>query len=107
MARASGSGSDWTDLANARLIAAAPETAAERDYLKALNAEMLEVLQGFRRIGESDVPLAEMQSEIVELRNNALAAIAKAEGKHRLCGAEDPGAADGYFVLTEPSNKGD
>ena len=69
--------------ANARLIAAAPETAAERDHLKALNAEMLEVLQGFRRIGESDVPLAEMQSEIVELRNKAEAAIAKGEWKHR------------------------
>jgi hypothetical protein len=31
--------------ANARLIAAAPETAAERDRLKALNAELLEVLR--------------------------------------------------------------
>jgi hypothetical protein len=31
--------------ANARLIAAAPETAAERDRLKALNAELLEALR--------------------------------------------------------------
>ena len=30
--------------ANARLIAAAPETAAERDRLKAINAELLEAL---------------------------------------------------------------
>lgn len=34
-------------LANARLIAAAPETAAERDRLKALNAELLAALQAF------------------------------------------------------------
>lgn len=32
------------DEANARLIAAAPETAAERDSLKAINAELLEAL---------------------------------------------------------------
>ena len=32
--------------ANARLIAAAPETAVERDRLKALNAEMLSALKG-------------------------------------------------------------
>ena len=31
--------------ANARLIAAAPETAAERDRLRALNAELLEALE--------------------------------------------------------------
>jgi hypothetical protein len=31
--------------ANARLIAAAPETAAERDRLKEVNAELLEVLR--------------------------------------------------------------
>lgn len=31
--------------ANARLIAAAPETAAERDRLKAINAQMLEALR--------------------------------------------------------------
>ena len=32
--------------ANARLIAAAPETAAERDKLKAINAELLDALKG-------------------------------------------------------------
>ena len=31
---------------DARLIAAAPETAAERDHLKALNAEMMAALKG-------------------------------------------------------------
>jgi hypothetical protein len=47
---------DWTgfdtcglpfdqQVANARLIAAAPETAAERDRLKEVNAELLEVLR--------------------------------------------------------------
>ena len=36
-------GADWSiKPANARLIAAAPETAAERERLKALNAELLE-----------------------------------------------------------------
>lgn len=34
-------------LANARLIAAAPETAAERDHLKAVNADMMEALEPF------------------------------------------------------------
>ena len=34
--------------ANARLIAAAPETAAERDRLKAVNRELLSALQGCR-----------------------------------------------------------
>ncbi len=38
--------------ANARLIAAAPETAAERDRLKEINAELLEALQ---KIVEIDV----------------------------------------------------
>jgi hypothetical protein len=33
------------DLPNARLIAAAPETAAERDKLKEINAELLNVLE--------------------------------------------------------------
>lgn len=32
-------------LANARLIAAAPETAAERDHLKVINAMLLEALE--------------------------------------------------------------
>jgi hypothetical protein len=31
--------------ANARLIAAAPETAAERDHLRKVNAELLEALE--------------------------------------------------------------
>ena len=37
-------GQIWSE-ANARLIAAAPETAAERDRLKAINLELLSALQ--------------------------------------------------------------
>lgn len=91
---------DWTgfdacglpfdqQVANARLIAAAPETAAERDRLKALNAELLEVLrltadQALRcEIPEGYGP--EFRSEEWDAGydaaiSSARAAIAKAEG---------------------------
>ncbi len=36
---------------NARLIAAAPETAAERDRLKAINAELLTALKNLNHMG--------------------------------------------------------
>ena len=39
--------------ANARLIAAAPETAAERDYLREVNAELLAALVGLLTSVES------------------------------------------------------
>lgn len=38
-----------TNEANAALIAAAPDTAAERDDLKAVNAELIEMLERFDR----------------------------------------------------------
>ena len=40
--------------ANARLIAAAPETAAERDRLKAINAELLGQLEEAVRVDAGD-----------------------------------------------------
>mgnify|MGYP001612566934 FL=1 len=43
-----GSVSAGTAAANARLIAAAPETAAERDRLKAVNADLMEALENIR-----------------------------------------------------------
>lgn len=62
--------------ANARLIAAAPETAAERDRLKALNAELLAALKAIKEAGRmSDQPRAKYCAEIAD------AAIAKAEGR--------------------------
>ena len=75
--------------ANARLIAAAPETAAERDRLKEVNAELLEVLrltadQALRcEIPEGYGP--EFRSEEWDAGydaaiRSARAAIAKAEG---------------------------
>ena len=48
------------DLTHARLIAAAPETAAERDRLKAINAKLLAALKGVASVyvttAPSDVP---------------------------------------------------
>jgi hypothetical protein len=57
--------------ANARLIAAAPETAAERDRLKALNAELLAALKAVRA--------AQTPKDGREAMRLADAAIAKAE----------------------------
>ena len=54
---------------NARLIAAAPETAAERDRLKTINARLVSVLQ---KIGELD-------GFSSDVREDARAAIAKAQ----------------------------
>ena len=48
-------------LANAHLIEAAPETAAERDRLRAQNADLLVALEGLLReveyVGTSSVPI--------------------------------------------------
>lgn len=57
--------------ANARLIAAAPETAAERDRLKAVNARMLQAL----RLMSSAANWAAHESAMIEVR----AAISKSE----------------------------
>ena len=63
--------------ANARLIAAAPETAAERDRLKALCGELLGALKGLRCIiGENHCTCADCRTS----KRVALAAIRKAEG---------------------------
>lgn len=61
--------------ANARLIAAAPETAAERDKLKSINAELLEALQN---IVIDYTPKDGSDQRALE---SAKQAIAKAEGK--------------------------
>ena len=60
--------------ANVRLIADAPETAAERDRLKVVNAEMLEELQEALAILEHNHLEPKNQSSIREV-------IAKAEGE--------------------------
>ena len=67
--------------ATARLIAAAPETAAERDTLKAINAELLAALG---RIAEGKGaynrdPLEHASNVIDEGKATALEAIAKAQ----------------------------
>ena len=68
-------------LANARLIAAAPETAAERDRLKEVNAELLAALKLFRTKVYNAALGSGMDHEwATEACSLADAAIAKAEG---------------------------
>ena len=58
-----GNGVKVDALANARLIAAAPETAAERDRLKAVNAAMLAALKAVESITR-DLPLPSVHNVI-------------------------------------------
>ncbi len=77
--------------ANARLIAAAPETAAERDQLRALNAELLAAL---RALVARDADISDLALELATQHKGftmdpdearawiaARAAIARAEGR--------------------------
>ena len=52
-----------TMLANARLIAAAPETAAERDQLRDINADLLAALESLEKM-TSDLPLPSVHNVI-------------------------------------------
>lgn len=61
--------------ANARLIAAAPETAAERDRLKEVNAELLEALKAMLHVFGCGTAID------CSTCDSARAAIAKAEGR--------------------------
>ena len=65
--------------ANARLIAAAPETAAEQDKLREINADMLAALKAVRKFM---IPGMNWTDKIGQgLKDHADAAIAKAEGR--------------------------
>jgi hypothetical protein len=67
--------------ANARLIAAAPETAAERDRLKVVNAELLAVLKRFRtKVYNAAIGNGMDDEWATAACSVADAAIAKAEG---------------------------
>ena len=66
-------------LANARLIAAAPETAAERDRLREVNAELLAELKD--AVDLADNLYGHLTSEELNLIDAWPAIIAKAEGK--------------------------
>ena len=70
--------SDAEDEASARLIAAAPETAAERDRLKEVNAELLFLLERYVYLHEEDCVETDEASTLL---TESLAAIAKATGK--------------------------
>lgn len=73
--------SDHRQEANARLIAAAPETAAERDRLKEVNADLLAALKQFRTKVYNAALISGMDHEwATEACSRADAAIAKAEG---------------------------
>lgn len=77
----------WDDrgesAANARLIAAAPETAAERDKLKAINAELLTALREALDWNQADIDGLEDISpdmDMLEARRDVIQdAIAKAQ----------------------------
>jgi hypothetical protein len=66
--------------ANAELIAAAPEVAAERNRLKAVNAELIEALDYFYNISH-DLQSSLRKGYFQQAQTKARAAIAKAEGK--------------------------
>jgi hypothetical protein len=68
-------GGEEEQQANARLIAAAPETAAERDRLKEVNAELLAALRAMLSVVGCGTALD------CSVCNSARAAISKAEGK--------------------------
>ena len=73
--------------ANARLIAAAPETAAERDRLKEINAELLAALETLVKLHlrhtESTIEelLAIKAEDVKAAWSQGIAAIAKARGE--------------------------
>ncbi len=72
-----------TAQANARLIAAAPETAAERDRLKASNAELIETLRLIDELATNGLDHAHPRNgaTISAIASAARAAIVKAEGR--------------------------
>jgi hypothetical protein len=81
-------GNIWspTDCANAYLCAAAPETAAERDHLRAVNAALRDALESLLAYAEDVVNdpklLAQFKRGTVERDvKQARSALAKAEGK--------------------------
>ncbi len=65
---------------NARFIAAAPETAAERDRLREVNKELLEACKFSFSVSLSHPDMGN-NTEFNELRETLQAAIAKAEGR--------------------------
>lgn len=69
-----------TSAANARLIAAAPETAAERDRLKEINAELLEALLLCRQWGVTEAETTGGLNWALDVVPKIEAAIAKATG---------------------------
>ena len=73
------------DVANdiARLMGAAPETAAERDRLKAINAELLAALQCFLSDERFDVAVGGNPIAVNRMLANARAAINRATGDAR------------------------
>ena len=67
--------------ANARLIAAAPETAAERDRLKEANTDLLAALKALLRFVEAHTETGEVIPPYTVEHVRARTAIAKAEGQ--------------------------
>lgn len=63
------------DRANALLIAAAPDTAAERDRLRAINADLLAALEAVARLNEGR---GSSRNNLCDVAGHARAAIARA-----------------------------
>ena len=74
---------DETQMANAELIAAAPETATERDRLRKINAELLAALEMTERFfsAHADRISAHCGTGFKPTRRTVRAAIARAEGE--------------------------
>ena len=70
-----------TAYANARLIAAAPETAAERDRLREVNAELLAACQRLLRVERMTRATYDSDVQMAEAVDQAMGAIARTEGR--------------------------
>ena len=68
-------------MANVRLIAAAPETAAERDRLKAINAELVAALERLIAVEGGAWNIERYAREKAEANQTARDALAKARGE--------------------------
>ena len=73
-------GASIIDGLNAQLIKSAPETAAERDRLREINADLLEALKDLADWAATELEGGDVSPLYLEKLNRAARAIVKAEG---------------------------